>query len=60
MATCASEECFNVSDVLSRLNAAGFTVYTTIIDDTAMYTVLKDGVYRAWQWPAMWLLKIAT
>lgn len=59
MATCANEECIDVTAVLQRLELAGFTVYTTTIDGATMYTVLKDGVYRAWQWPAMWLLKIA-
>lgn len=52
---CNNEDCINV---LARLNFAGFTVQTSTIDGTTYYTVSKDGIYRAWQWPALWLLKI--
>lgn len=55
---CNTEDCINVDDVLARLNFAGFMVQTSTIDGTTYYTVSKDGVYRAWQWPAMWLLRI--
>lgn len=55
---CNNEDCINVDDVLARLNFAGFTVQTSTIDGTTYYTVSKDGVYRAWQVPALFLLKI--